>query len=168
MAHEACQADGTGVSTQVRVEQVLASAPQLLVCFRLSQLLGFYAETVVQLAGPGAALVATLQTAQARCLLVGCLAVACLEMFTAMALQLLHDMPASTNTKLLSAGSSNPRLQGGALAAGGEAGTASTATADRPVAAPTGAASVAMHRTARQALVCPSDQLQSLAVSTMV
>jgi hypothetical protein len=43
---------------------VLASAPQLLVCFRLSQLLGFYAETVVQLAGADAALVATLQTAQ--------------------------------------------------------------------------------------------------------
>ena len=43
---------------------MLASAPQLLVCFRLSQLLGFYAETVVQLAGPGAALVATLQAAQ--------------------------------------------------------------------------------------------------------
>jgi Conserved oligomeric complex COG6 len=84
---------------QVRVEQVLASAPQLLVCFRLSQLLGFYAETVVQLAGPGAALVATLQTAQARCLLVCCLTVACLNMFTAMALQLLHDMPVNTYTK---------------------------------------------------------------------
>jgi Conserved oligomeric complex COG6 len=56
---------------QVRIEQVLASGPQLLVCFRLSQLLGFYAETVVQLAGPDNALVASLQAAQV--LSFGCL-----------------------------------------------------------------------------------------------
>lgn len=52
------------VFAQVRIEQVLASAPALLLCFRLAQLLGFYAETVAQLAGPGAALVAALQAAQ--------------------------------------------------------------------------------------------------------
>lgn len=43
---------------------MLASGPPLLLCFRLSQLLGFYAETVAQLAGSGAALVAALQAAQ--------------------------------------------------------------------------------------------------------
>jgi len=49
---------------QVRIEQVLASGPALLLCFRLAQLLGFYAETVAQLAGAGAALVAALYAAQ--------------------------------------------------------------------------------------------------------
>lgn len=47
---------------------MLASGPPLLLCFRLSQLLGFYAETVAQLAGPAAALVAALQAAQVRSL----------------------------------------------------------------------------------------------------
>lgn len=40
---------------QVRIEQVLAGAPPLLMCFRLAQLLAFYGDTIAQLAGPRSA-----------------------------------------------------------------------------------------------------------------
>ena len=133
---------------QVRIEQVLASTPQLLVCFRLSQLLGFYTETVVQLAGPGAALVATLQTAQVRCLLSYELPDNCLpeHVHSSRSTVVARCAKQTPTSKVPSAGSSNPRLQGRTLTAGREAGAASTAPAVRPVTTPTGAAYVGTHR----------------------
>jgi Conserved oligomeric complex COG6 len=50
---------------QVRIEQVLVSAPPLLLCFKLSQLLSFYRDTVEALLGPAAQLSETLRGCRA-------------------------------------------------------------------------------------------------------
>lgn len=47
---------------QVRIEQVLMAAPQLLLCFKLTQLLSFYTATVAELLGPHAQLTETLES----------------------------------------------------------------------------------------------------------
>lgn len=49
---------------KVRIEQVIAGGPQLLVCFRVAQLLSFYAETIAKLAGLTSAIATAVTEAQ--------------------------------------------------------------------------------------------------------
>ena len=56
---------GASHAVQVRIEQVLLGAHPLLLCFSLTQLLGFYAGTVVRLLGRPSQLAATLGACRA-------------------------------------------------------------------------------------------------------